>query len=149
MSPSRIVAVVLVFVFAGPPLGALTVSLAGSLLAFVFGDEAGMVDLVFYSGLLAVPVSSLFGGLQAAFAGAAFAADAAICRRPSISVGIAAGLVGGFIYLVREDLDCPTYGVVLVGHVVAAATCSAIGKSMLRDVAAPRSAASAADRVGQ
>lgn len=146
MSLLRILAVVLVFVFAGPPLGALTVSLAGSLLAYVFGEETGMAGLVFYSGLLAVPVSWLFGGLQAGFAGLVFAADSGIRKRPSISVGIAAGLVSGFVYLSRQDLDWPTYGVVLLGHGVAAAACGAIGKSMLRDVPAPPSAV---DRAGQ
>ncbi|HHZ10787.1 MAG TPA: hypothetical protein GX405_18620 [Rhizobiales bacterium] len=148
MSPSRLLAAVLVFVIAGPPLGALTVSLAGSFLALAFGDDNGMAGLVFYSALLAVPVSWLFGGLQAAFAGLAFAAVAAVRGRPAISVAVAAGVFGGVMYLHRGDLDWPAYGVVLLGHVVAAATCGAIGKSMLRDAAAPRSAVSDRDRIG-
>lgn len=40
MSPSRFVAVLLIFVVGGPPLGAVTVSLAGGLAARLFARRA-------------------------------------------------------------------------------------------------------------
>lgn len=138
MSPSRFVAVVLVFVLVGPPLGAVTVGLAGGLAALVLGDDSGMAGLVFYAALLGLPLSWFFGGVQAAVAGLAFAAFAAIAPRPSIAVGIAAGLVAGLPYGLGEDLSGAELGVVLLAHGVAAAICGVIGQSMLRSAASVR-----------
>jgi hypothetical protein len=71
MSLSRFLAVLLVFVLVGPPLGSLTVSLAGSLVALALGDDTGMAAVVFYSGLLGMPLSWFVGGVQAKMVGAA------------------------------------------------------------------------------
>ena len=133
MSPSRFVAVLLAFVLVGPPLGAVTVSLAGGLVAFALGDDSGMAGLVFYSGLLGIPLSWFVGGVQAAAAGLAFAAFAAIARRPSIMAGTVGGLAAGLPYVLGEELSEAALAVVLFAHVVAAAVCGAIGKSMLGD----------------
>lgn len=133
MSPSRFVAVLLVFVLAGPPIGAVTVSVVGGLAALVFGDETGMAGLVFYSGLLAIPLSWLVGGVQAAVAGLAFATFAAVARRPSIAAGIVGGFAAGLVYAARGDLEGPAIAVVLAAHVVAAATCGLIATIMLAD----------------
>ncbi len=133
MSPSRFVAVLLVFVLVGPPLGAVTVSLAGGLVAFALGDDSGMAGLVFYSGLLGIPLSWFVGGVQAAVAGLAFATFAAIARRPSIVAGVVGGLAAGLPYALGEELNGAALTVVLLAHVVAAAVCGVIGKSMLAD----------------
>lgn len=132
VSLSRFVAVLLVFLLAGPPIGAVTVSLAGGLVALIFGDEYGMAGLVFYSGLLAIPLSWLVGGAQAAVAGIAFATFAAVARRPSIAAGIVGGFAAGLVFVARGDLEGPALAVVLAAHVAAAATCGAIAKSMLQ-----------------
>ncbi len=132
MSPSRFLAVLLVFVLVGPPLGSLTVSFAGSLVALALGDDTGVAGLVFYSGLLGIPLSWFVGGVQAAVAGLAFATFVVVGKRPSIAIGIAGGLVAGLGYLLREDLYWPASGVVLLAHVVAAAICGMSAKSMLR-----------------
>lgn len=139
MSLSRFIAVLFVFVLVGPPVGAVTVSLAGSLVALVLGDDSGMAGLVFYSGLLGIPLSWLVGGVQAAFAGLAFAASAAVGIRSSVAFGIAGGFIAGLAYLFRAELDWPTAGVILVAHVVAAAVCGMIATAMLR--VRPRDAA--------
>ena len=133
MSVSRFFAVLLVFIFVGPPVGAVIVSLVGSVVTFAFGDDPGMVGLLFYSGLLAIPLSSFVGGIQAAVAGLTFAIFATVAGRPSAWAGLVGGLVAGLGYLLRGDLDWSTSGVVLIAHVVAAAVCGMIATSMLRE----------------
>lgn len=133
MSPSRFVAVLLVFLLAGPPIGAVTVSLVGGLAALIHGDETDMAGLVFYSGLLAIPLSWLVGGVQAAVAGLAFAASAAFARRWAVVAGIAGAVAAGPVFFARDDLDAPALAVVLTAHVVAAATCGLIARTMLAD----------------
>lgn len=124
------VRIVVLFLVAGPPVGAVAFSLLGGAGAWATGQPGGTAGLVFYGGLLAVVVSWAVGGIQAAATGILVALSAVKRRRYSPTIAAVAGLAIGLAYHVIHLADeAPGFGLaalMVAVHGVSAVVCNAI-----------------------
>jgi hypothetical protein len=95
----RVIAVVLVFVLIGPPVGALILLLTVAAFNMADPDLAGLSWVAIFALLYGVPVSYLFGALPAATAGLLVGLWQNFVGRPSWLLALGVGLIVGVGYL--------------------------------------------------
>lgn len=75
-------AILLIFLVAGPPIGAITFFLLITLLGMGAKTDIGaLVWMTLFAAIYAVPLSYLLGAIPALLAGAAVATGSAVCGR--------------------------------------------------------------------
>lgn len=126
--------IAVLFLVAGPPIGALAFGLLGATAAWLSGQPAGTAGMVFYGGIFAVFISWAIGGLQAAAAGLIVAAAALAARRYSLRLAAGAGLATGLAYvlihLADEGSGVAFGALVLSVHIVAAVICTILARTL-------------------
>jgi len=147
----RLIAVVIVFVLIGPPVGALVlVVLVESLGQYGYGDVDGfdrswltLLDLV-----LAVPVSYWYGTVPAAAAGLVIGIRQAFFGRATWPLPLATGFIVALVVLERsgqhpfampDDRSFPASAIVMLACLVATMACWGLVRSWYV-AAAPRPA---------
>ena len=127
-----ILRIVLLFLVAGPPVGALAFSFLGAAAAWLTVQPAGTAGMAFYGGILAVVISWAIGGLQAASAGLIVALAALIAGRYRLRAAAGAGLATGFAFLLvhlADEGEGLAFSLLVVAvHVVAATVCGGLAR---------------------
>lgn len=126
----RILAMTALFLAVGPPVGALTFAFVGGAGAVLTGQPPGTAGMILNGGLLGIALSWLIGGIQAAVAGFAMAAFAALSGRLSIVVAMLAGALTAAVYVAGEGLEPLFASLVVAVHIVPAGICGFIAKAI-------------------
>lgn len=131
MSPRlpQAVAVVAIFVLAGPLAGALAFAVLMTLLTMLEGDNAGM--LFVYAALAFLPLAYLIGGAQAAVTGLVTAAFAWRNGSAPAWVPLAAALAAGAVGASRSHEDWQATAILLAVHLLSALFCWLLARSAL------------------
>lgn len=131
MSPRlpQAVAVVAIFVLAGPLVGALVFALLITLLSVLEGDSASM--LFVYAAFAFLPLAYLIGGAQAAVTGVVTAAYAWRRGRAPAWVPLAGALAAGAILASRDHEDWTATAILIAVHVLSALACWLLARAVL------------------
>jgi len=116
--------IVVLFVFVGPPAGALVFALIVTLFTMIDGDDIGL--LFVYGTLAYLPLAYLVGGMQAAAVGLATAAFAWRKGSAPAAVPAVAALVVGAFAASRNHEQWDMTAVLIAVHVAAALACWAL-----------------------
>lgn len=124
----RCALVVLIFVLAGPPVGAVTMSLLGGTLVLIDQSDTGTGAYLFQAGLAGLVFSWLVGWRQALVAGIVFVGYAAWKGRSSILLPAIAGVLAGLPRTLGEGGPVIFTMFLVFAHVSAALFCGLLAR---------------------